>query len=94
MEYCDIRKKIVHPRELQAEKQPVICDDVTPLWNGPYTKEVSRHSANPGTQKRIHTKERPYKYEECVKTFKCFSDLINHKIIHTGEKLYKCEECG
>ena len=45
-------------------------------------------------KKKIHTREKPYKYKECGKSFNRSSTFTKHKVIHTGVKLYKCEECG
>ncbi|XP_011826322.1 PREDICTED: zinc finger protein 501-like [Mandrillus leucophaeus] len=41
--------------------------------------------------KRIHTREKLYKCEECGKA--C-GWLLKHMRTHTGGKSYKCEECG
>ena len=42
----------------------------------------------------VHTDEKSYICEVCLKGFKNSSILLRHQMIHTGEKPYKCMVCS
>nr|XP_010990852.1 zinc finger protein 75A isoform X1 [Camelus dromedarius] len=55
-------------------------------WKQELLKLMNRH-------KKERAGEKPFKCQECGKSFRVSSDLIKHQRIHTEEKPYKCQQC-
>ncbi|XP_044090991.1 zinc finger protein 75D isoform X3 [Neovison vison] len=53
-------------------------------------QELPKHK---DLQGKSHAGEKPFKCQECEKSFRVSSDLIKHQRIHTEEKPYKCQQC-
>ncbi|XP_069461381.1 zinc finger protein 501-like isoform X2 [Ambystoma mexicanum] len=56
--------------------------------------DSARDSERLKRQSSEGVEEKPYKCNECEKSFRQNSGLLKHQRNHTGEKPYKCNHCG
>ena len=73
------------------QTSPIIQADN--LTNESARKCCTQNNAKIGYQ-RIHSGEKPYKCQQCVKSSVQKFDLNTHQRIHTAEKSHECKQCG
>ncbi|XP_058157487.1 zinc finger protein 510 [Dasypus novemcinctus] len=85
------------PQKTVPEDTPVICKDKTQTGDKSFecnkngkSYQISAHKV----RQRIHSEVKPYKCNECGKSFCQKGHLIQHQRTHTGEKPFECNECG
>ncbi|XP_056449702.1 zinc finger protein 583-like isoform X2 [Gadus chalcogrammus] len=76
------------------------CNDIRDCSTQPGATSDSLHPDAPGSShmsshkfSRVHSLEKPYRCDQCMKGFKRSYDLKIHMRIHSGERPYKCEQC-
>uniref|UniRef100_A0A9L0JBQ2 C2H2-type domain-containing protein n=1 Tax=Equus asinus TaxID=9793 RepID=A0A9L0JBQ2_EQUAS len=71
-------------------RQVIIKHKKTPMEDCSDMGEKS----SPIKHQKVYSVKKPWKCNECGKSFGSYSAFILHQRIHTGEKPYVCNECG
>ncbi|ELV13340.1 Zinc finger protein 174 [Tupaia chinensis] len=85
-----------HCRELEYLGSPAKAHPLRELKKGKGGKRSlsSRPQRLGPAHQPAHSAKKPYKCDDCGKSFTWNSELKRHKRVHTGERPYTCGECG
>ncbi|KAM5261220.1 zinc finger protein 510 isoform 1-T2 [Hipposideros larvatus] len=88
---------LTQPQRIVTEENPLLCNDRTQTGDKAFEYHENRKSYQTSASKvrqRTHSEVKPYKCNECGKSFCQKGHLIQHQRTHTGEKPFECNECG
>ncbi|XP_011234911.2 zinc finger protein 510 isoform X1 [Ailuropoda melanoleuca] len=84
-------------QRIATEENQLVCNDRTQTGDKTFEYHENRKSCQMSAHKvrqRTHSEIKPYKCNECGKSFFQKGHLIQHQRTHTGEKPFECNECG
>ncbi|XP_054443915.1 zinc finger protein 510 [Pteronotus mesoamericanus] len=84
---------LTEPQRTITEGNALVYNDKKQTGDKSFEYRENRISAHKVRQ-RTHSQVKPYKCNECGKSFCQKGHLIQHQRTHTGEKPFECNECG
>ncbi|KAL2781213.1 zinc finger protein 510 isoform 1, partial [Daubentonia madagascariensis] len=90
------KSHLTQPQKTVTGENPLVYNDRTQTGDKSFeyhdkkTYQTSVHKV----RQRTHSEVKPYKCNECGKSFCQKGHLIQHQRTHTGEKPFECSECG
>uniref|UniRef100_A0A8D1M7D2 Zinc finger protein 510 n=1 Tax=Sus scrofa TaxID=9823 RepID=A0A8D1M7D2_PIG len=88
---------LTQPQRTVTGENPLVCNVRKQTEDKPFEYHENRKSCPITAHKvhqRTHAEVKPYKCNECGKSFCQKGHLIQHQRTHTGEKPFECNECG
>ncbi|XP_016078063.1 PREDICTED: zinc finger protein 208-like [Miniopterus natalensis] len=85
------------PQRIATEENALVCNDKTQTGDKSFEYHENRKSYQTSVHKvhqRTCSEVKPYKCNECGKSFCQKGHLIQHQRTHTGEKPFECNVCG
>ncbi|XP_024414124.2 zinc finger protein 510 isoform X2 [Desmodus rotundus] len=87
------RSHLTEPQRIVTEGNALVCNHKTQTGDKSFEYCKYRKLAH-RVRQRTHSQVKPYKCNECEKSFCQKGHLIQHQRTHTGEKPFECNECG